>query len=135
MIALLALAAAVVAPDWELIGTSTSGLRIFVDRASVRDRGALREAGVRMGSPRVIVGRIVEVRQREQFDCRARRWRMMRFTAYDEKGAVVARTKPNAAPSALIAVTRGSISAAILEEVCSLAPQPTKQRPISDMRR
>ena len=102
-----------------MVGISESGLRVFIDRASIVRSGALREATVRMGSPRTIVGRIVEVHQREQFDCRRRRWRLIRFRAFDAAGATVAATKPGSPVNPAIPIASGSISSTVFEQVCA----------------
>lgn len=122
----LSVALAAPAPSWDFIGTSTSGLRMFVDRGSIRQVGGLAEADVRLGSPRTIAGRIVEVIEREEIDCARPRWRMLRYEAFDETGAIVGRGSP---AGDLLPVAQGSIGEAIRDAVCAGLAPASPRRP------
>lgn len=111
-------AVAIVQPLWESVGISATGLRIFIDRASVTDKDDLRSVRVRVGSPGRIVGRIVEVRQSEEFDCMRRQWRLRAFEALDEDGATIDRSPPDPPIPAMVPIETGSIGAAVYEAVC-----------------
>lgn len=115
MIAALSLTLAQPAPAWEFIGTTNSGLRMFVDRASVRSVNDLVEATVRLGSPTRIVGDVVEVTERDQLDCARRRWRMLEFDALDAGGSVVRHGTPG---GGMLPVEAGSMGDAIRQAVC-----------------
>lgn len=115
MIAALGLALAQPAPAWEFIGTTSSGLRMFVDRASVRAAAGTTAATVRIGSPTAIVGDIVEVTEHDEIDCAGDRWRMLAFEAVDAGGAVVKLGRPG---GDMLPVREGSMGAAIRDAVC-----------------
>lgn len=106
------------APDWEFIGTTSSGLRMFIDRASLRSADGLVEATVRIGSPTSIAGDVVEVTERNQLDCRGRRWRMLEFEAFGADGTVVKRGRPG---GAMLPVRQDSMGATIRDAVCARA--------------
>ena len=116
MMAVLGLALAQPAPAWAFIGVTRSGLRMFVDRASVRGANGMVEATVRLGSPGSIVGTIVEVTERDQLDCTNGRWRMLAFEAFDADGAVVQRGGP---AGEMLPVQAGSMGEAIRDAVCA----------------
>ena len=124
MIAILGLALAQPAPAWEFIGVTASGLRLFVDRASVRKEDGLIEVSVRLGSPTAIVGRIVEATERDQLDCGRDRWRMLAFEAFDAAGAVVDRGRPG---GAMLPVRAGSMGATIRDALCPNHDEPAGQ--------
>lgn len=106
---------------WASVGVSASGLRVFVDRTSIKDVEGLRQVRVRLGSPRVITGTIVEVRQDEEFDCAGNRWRLRGYVALDEADKVVARSLPSAKPGALLAIDDGAINGAVRDFICPQA--------------
>jgi hypothetical protein len=107
---------------WEHIGESNSGLHIFIDRASISTTGHVRRVTVRLGSPRTLVGKIVLVYQVEDVDCGSSRWRQVAFRALDEDGKVVASSAPGSPPTAFLDIQPGSISEAVLDAVCPVAP-------------
>lgn len=112
---------AIVAPappaHWIPVGVSRSRLRVFVDRAGLREAGGHRFARVRIGSPGAIVGAIVLVYQDEEIDCRARRWRLTGFEAQDADGKVVRREK--LPPAQMLAANAGSIGGEVVATVCA----------------
>ena len=122
--ALALLAASVAAPNWASVGISETGLRIFIDRNSVRDVAGLRQVRVRLGSPRTIMRNIVEVRQDEEFDCTGNRWRLVGYEALDENDKVVARSAPDHARGALLTIDDKSINGAVRDFICDPPPTP-----------
>ena len=118
MFASLAIAIADPGPSWDYIGMSQSGLRIFVDRASVMVVGSTRDVMVRLGSPGTITGKIVVVQQRQEQVCAAKRWRQLSYRAFDADGNVVAQSPTGAAPTPSLPVEPDSISEAVHDAVC-----------------
>ncbi|WP_174292283.1 surface-adhesin E family protein [Sphingomonas bacterium] len=117
MIALVLAAAA--APMWVPVGMTASRLRVFVDKASLHEVEGRRQVRVRLGAPTAITGRIVLVYQDEEFDCRARQWRMLAFEAQDEDGKVVQRSTPAAAPPPLLPALDHTIGGEVARTVCA----------------
>ncbi len=124
MTGLLAAALLSATPSWDFVGVTRAGLRVFVDRASIADRQALRHVMVRLGSPGAIVGTIVEVTQGEEIDCAANRWRLLDYAAYDDAGAIVQRRAAPDPPMPLVAIADDSLGATIRDAVCDRASAP-----------
>lgn len=99
---------------------------MFVDGVSIRPRGPVVRATVRMGSAKPITGRIVVVYQTQEFDCVGRRWRMVAFDARDEYDATVER---RVLEGPLLAAAPGTIAARSLETVCFMAKALPTYRP------
>ena len=59
----LAVGTAAAPQQWEALGFTNSGWRIFIDRGSVTRAGAMVDVTVRIGSPRTIVRNVVEMFQ------------------------------------------------------------------------
>ena len=116
--ALLAGSGSAASPQWDFIGTSDSGLRIFVDRSSVIPRGGIFRVTVRLGAPRAIVGKIVLARQTQDQNCKARTWRQVGFEALDDSGSIVARSTAGAPPSPFLPIEPRSVAAAVHDAVC-----------------
>ena len=117
----LALALAVVpaTSSWVPVGMTASRLRVFVDKASLRESDGLRQVRVRLGAPTAITGRIVLVYQDEEIDCRAHRWRMLGFEAQDEDGKPVQRSSPAAAPPPMLPALDRTIGGEVTRTVCA----------------
>lgn len=107
------------AAQWVPVGVSGSQLHVFVDRGSVVARGDLREAVVRIGSPRTITGRIAIVYELEQFDCQRRQWRLISYRGVDADRRVVANKPPAAVPPPMLDVQPDSLGERVLETVCA----------------
>jgi hypothetical protein len=97
---------------------SQSGLRIFVDRASVATAGAIRDVMVRLGSPGTITGKVVVVQQREEQDCTAKRWRQLSYKAFDADGNVVSQSDVATPATRSLPLEPNSISEAVHDAVC-----------------
>ncbi|BAI96728.1 hypothetical protein Sj15T_11830 [Sphingobium sp. TA15] len=108
--------------QWEMIGTTNSGVRILVDAGSIQSSGPERTATIRLGSPGSLAGKIVEARQYERFDCATRHWALLGYVAYADDGSVVDHKSPGPAPATMAPVVPDTIGEAVLDFVCTYQP-------------
>ncbi len=116
----VAIASAAAAASWVPVGVTDSRLRVFVDRASVRDVDGRRRARVRIGAPTAIVGRVVLVYQDEEIDCRDHRWRLLGYEAQDNNGHVLRRSADNTVPPPMLPAVDHTIGSEVIRTVCQL---------------
>lgn len=116
-----------VAP-WVPVGITDTRLRVFFERASIRDVDQRRLARIRIGSPRTIAGPIVLVYQDEEIDCAAKTWRLLSFDARDAENRIVKRSVPGAHAGAVLPGLAGTVGGEVVAAVCafSLAPDGAK---------
>lgn len=116
----LAIAMQIAAPSWVPVGETASRLRVFVDKASVRDVDGRRHARVRIGAPHAIVGKVVLAFEDEEFDCPAHTWRLLAFEARDEDDKVIRRSPPDTAAGPMLPVVDHTIGGEVAKAVCAL---------------
>ena len=124
--------AAAPAEAWQFLGSTESGLRLFIDTDSVTKTQGIREARVMVGTASTIVGKIVETRQRERFNCDRRLWGLISYEALDDNGAIVSSKAPAAEPLAMHPVIDDSAGETIFDAVCrpvELTPSTVRRRP------